>query len=170
MKPWTVDQSTPGYRMNGRRVVPADARLAAMKFYHVSHAPSGSDGRYYADMFIALDTHYCDAADAWVRQALLLIAGPPMVFTMGVSPQESYAIRKVDLERWLNRRTDRGVNRSYDRPTTALFLSDGPPIDGWPTPARLEDLQSIEALRARMENPTIYGGYRMAYEYVRHNP
>lgn len=158
---WTVDQSTPRYRMNGARVVAPDERMKLMHFYHMNYAASGSDGRFYSEILIAVDAAYCIAPYAWIRRAALVIGGEPMVFIMGVCPSEGWTLRPVKAETWENRASGRisGVDGSKG-PIEALFLSDGPPIDGWPEPARLEDLQTGAALAAKVENRAWTYGFK----------
>jgi hypothetical protein len=159
MDSWSVASSTPGYRLNGARVIPQPERLARMSFFHLDYAASGSDGRYYARMLIAVDCHdYAASPEAWVRQAVLTIGGWPMHFIMGVCPAEAWHLRKATEEDWANRATGR-CSQADGSPECheALFLSDGPPIPGWPAPARLEDLQSGAAIAARVENWRGYG-------------
>jgi hypothetical protein len=158
---WTVDQSTPRYRMNGARVVSAAQRAERMKFYHMNYAASGSDGTFYSEILIAVDASYCIAPEAWIRRAALVIGGEPMIFVMGVCPSEGWTLRSVEADRWATRATGRvsGVDGSRG-PIEALFLSDGPPIDGWPEPARLEDLQTGAALAAKVENRAWTYGFK----------
>lgn len=159
MKPWTVEQSTPRYRMNGARVVSRDERLERMRFYHLGYAPSGSDGAFYAEMLIAVDCfEYAICPEAWVRQAVLVIGGHPMVFTMGVCPGPGWTLRKISLADWEGRETGRrsrvdGSAEAHE----ALFLSDGPPIEGWPAPARLEDIQFGSVLATKIDHWRGYG-------------
>lgn len=163
---WSVHQSTPAYRLNGTRSIPAAERVAQMQFYHMNHAASGSDGGFHSEILIAVDTHFCIAPEAWIRQAALVIGGAPMHFIMGVCPAEAWTLRKVDRDTWDSRATGRlsPVDGSPG-PIEALFLSDGPAIQGWPEPARLDDLQSAEALAAKVGNRGIYKFHSMAFSY-----
>lgn len=160
---WTVDSSTLQYRTNGTRATVAE-RLERMKFYHMNYAASGSDGRFYAEILLAVDVAFCIAHEAWVRQAALVIGGHPMSLIMGVCPTEAWTLRPSTRERWEARAT--GGKDEFDGSAAsieALFLSDGPPIPGWPRPARLEDLQSGELLAAKVENRGRYGFRYITY-------
>lgn len=155
MGPWDVAASTLAYRTNGAERVPLAKRLDRMKFYHMHYAASGSDGRFYSEILIAVDTCHCIAPSAWIRQAALVIGGWPMQFVMGVCPTEAWTLRNVTLADWERRATYRRTG-----PIEALFLSDGPPIPDWPQPARLDDLQSGERLAAKVENRREHYGFR----------
>jgi hypothetical protein len=142
MKAWTVGKSEPAIRLAGKPAMAPGERLAASTFYRLRYAPHPDHGRFAAEMLIAVDCpEYAMSPRAWIRQAALTIGGHPMHFLLGTRPAPAWDLRAVTQETWAARGTGE-----------ALFLSDGPLVEGWPEPAPLEAIQSGAALFAKIAN------------------
>lgn len=124
-----------------------------MRYYHLSYGADLTEGRGFNHIcLIAIDTYpYCTMWEARLRRVAQLVGGEPIQIGMG-GPMEGWGLRKSTAERWNARHEEFKTGRTFrGGEPSALFLSDGSNVSGYPDPATIYDLESADALLAKAE-------------------
>lgn len=131
-----------------------EKRIAGVTFWRLIHNPDLTEGRgHYGLTLIAVDGYpHGYPVKARVLKAATLIGGDPLQFVQGASPIEGWLLTQLQDDTAWRRRSEQFVKvGDYPHYASALFLSDGPAIDGWPAPATMADLKDKAALLAKVE-------------------
>lgn len=130
-----------------------EKRVAGVTFWRLIHNPDLTEGRgHYGLLLIAVDGYpHGHPANARALKAATLIGGDPLQFVQGVSAIDGWMLVQADQAQWDHRATQFIKVGDYPYYASALFLSDGPAIDGWPAPATMADLKDKATLLAKVE-------------------
>lgn len=128
-------------------------RLEDVRFFVVAHSADTTEGRGWSGcLHVAVETGACGVApETLVHAACMALFGAPLAFVQGSSPIDNWRARPSTLAAFAAWRTDHTRLGDIRVPANALFISNGPPVEGWPMPVRFGEVLRKDALRIALD-------------------
>jgi hypothetical protein len=124
-------------------------RAERTRFYAVTNSPDLTEGRgWYGCLYIACESEYRGKDDTNALAACVTLFGNPLAFVQGCAPMANWSVVETTRENFESFKKHRPRVGDYSHPSSALFISDKGPVDGWPEPvpvSKLLDKKFVEA-------------------------
>lgn len=117
-------------------------RAECTKFFEAYYQPDLTEGRgWYGWLFIASEDAYTSGdQETYALAAMVTAFGNPLAFVQGASPMSNWRLSPSTQHKFEKWREFKASVGDYKYSSTALFISDKPPVLGWPEPVRISDL------------------------------